>query len=96
MTVRMVRPDGSEIADSDVLRVVANDFLLLGGDEIFVPVTPEGGFDIPNGTPLVRDALVEWFRQRGGSMGPSDFFDPEDLRWNLPAEVPDNCRLQGT
>ncbi len=95
MRVRMLRPDGSEIADVDVLRVVANDFLLLGGDEILTSVTPDGGFAVPNGTPLVRDTIAQWFRTNPGRMNPDDFVDPEALRWNLPAELPDECELSG-
>jgi 5'-nucleotidase len=91
MSVQMIRPDGSDIGDSDMLRVVTNDFLLLGGDNIFTPVIPEGGFAIDNGTPLVRDTLVDWFRRRGGSMNASEFRDPNNLRWNLPDPVPENC-----
>ena len=95
MIVRMVRPDGSEIADTDTVRVVANDFLLLGGDGILTPVMPGDGFDMPYGTPLVRDELVGWFRQQGGRMHADDFFDPDNLRWNLPDEVPAECQLSG-
>jgi len=91
MSIQMVRPDGSEIDDSDVLRVVAQDFLLLGGDDVLTPAIPEGGFEVPYSTPLVRDVLVEWFRRRGGSMNASEFYDPENLRWNLPDPLPSDC-----
>jgi len=91
MSIRMIRADGSEIEDSDMLRVVANDFLLLGGDNVLTPAIPEGGFKIPNGTPLVRDTLVEWFKRRGGSMSADEFRDPENLRWNLPDPLPEDC-----
>ena len=91
MTLQMVRLDGSDIEDDDTLRVVTNDFLLLGGDGIFTPIIPEGGLDVPNGTPLVRDTLVEWFKGRGGSMKASEFRDPEHLRWNLPDPLPSEC-----
>jgi len=87
----MIRSDGSEIEDTDTLRVVADDFLLLGGDDILTPVIPEGGFEISNGTPLVRDTLVEWFRRRGGRMNAAEFRDPENLRWNLPDPLPGDC-----
>jgi len=93
MHLRMVRPDGSEITDTETLKIVANDFLLLGGDDIFTPVTPEAGFAMPNGTPLVRDTLVSWFRSRGGRIHADDFFDPENLRWNRPDPMPVDCRL---
>jgi len=91
MSIEMIKSDGSEIKDADTLRVVANDFLLLGGDDIFTPATPEDGFAIPNGTPLVRDTLVEWFKRRGGSMNAAEFRDPEKLRWNLPDPLPSDC-----
>lgn len=91
LSVQMIKSDGSEIQDSDTLQVVANDFLLLGGDNVLTPVIPEGGFDIPNGTPLVRDTLVDWFKRRGGSMNAAEFRDPENLRWNLPDPLPDDC-----
>ncbi|NIA26960.1 MAG: hypothetical protein GWP02_02815 [Desulfobulbaceae bacterium] len=90
-SIQMIRSDGSEIEDADTLRVVANDFLLLGGDGILTPATPEGGFLIPNGTPLVRDTLVEWFKRRGGSMNAAEFRDPEHLRWNLPDSLLRDC-----
>jgi 2',3'-cyclic-nucleotide 2'-phosphodiesterase (5'-nucleotidase family) len=93
MSIRMVRPDGSEIDDTDTLRVMANDFLLLGGDGIFVPVMPEDGFAMVNGTPLVRDTLVTWFRSRGGRMHADDFFDADNLRWNRSDSLSPECRL---
>lgn len=93
MSIRMLRPDGSEIDDDDTLRVMTNDFLLLGGDGIFVPVMPEGGFTLPNGSPLVRDVLVSWFKSRAGRLHGDDFFDPDALRWNRPAPMPPECRL---
>ena len=96
MQVQMLRPDGSEIEDEDVLRVVANDFLLLGGDNVLTPVIPEGGFDVPNNTPLVRETLVQWFRSNPGNLDPTGFVDPDALRWNLPEEIPAECQLSGT
>jgi 5'-nucleotidase len=91
MSIQMIKSDGSEISDSDTLRVVANDFLLFGGDDVLTPVIPEGGFNLPNGNPLVRDTLVDWFRDRGGRMNAAEFRDPEKLRWNLPDPLPSDC-----
>ncbi|MDH3350676.1 MAG: 5'-nucleotidase C-terminal domain-containing protein [Gammaproteobacteria bacterium] len=91
MSVRMVRSNGSEISDTESLKVVANDFLLLGGDGIFTPVIPPRGFDIPYGTPLVRDVLVEWFKTRGGRMHADEFHNPASQRWNLPEPMPGAC-----
>jgi 5'-nucleotidase len=83
MSIQMIRSDGRD--------VVANDFLLLGGDNVLTPVMPEGGFDVPYGTPLVRDTLVDWFKRRGGTMNASEFFAPDNLRWNLPDPLPESC-----
>jgi len=93
MSVQMIRNDGRQIEDSETLRVVANDFLLLGGDGVLTPAMPEGGFQIPRGTPLVRDTLVAWFRNRGGNMNAAQFRDAENLRWNLPNPLPDDCKF---
>ena len=96
MSIRMIKSDGSAIEDADTLRVVTNDFLLLGGDDIMTPVTPEGGFNIPSGTPLVRDVLVDWFRRHGGTMNADEFRDPKSLRWNLPDSLPEECSFSGS
>ncbi len=91
MDVRMLRPDLTEIADADRVNVAVNDFLLLGGDGLLTPVIPDGGFEIPYDTQLVRDALVEWFRSRGSSLHADDFYDVQELRWNLPDHLPASC-----
>ena len=93
MQVTMLRPDSTEIRDDEVLRVVANDFLLLGGDNVLAPVIPEDGFAIPSSTPLVRETLAQWFRSNPGEMDPEDFVNPDELRWNLPPELPAECQL---
>jgi 5'-nucleotidase len=91
MSVQMIDDDGRDIQDAARLRVVVNDFLLLGGDDILTPAIPDGGFDLQTDTPLVRDTLVEWFRNRGGSINAAQFRDPQNLRWNLPDPLPENC-----
>ena len=95
MNIRMVTSDNREIKDTDTLRVVANDFLLLGGDNVMTPAMPEQGFDVPTHTPLVRDALVDWFRKRGGHMSEDEFIDGENPRWNLPDPLPTGCSYSG-
>ena len=95
MSLSMQRPDGTRIEDTDTVRVVSNDFLLLGGDEIFTPVMPEGGFEWSNGAPLVRDQVVQWFRDKGGRMHADQFFNPDKLRWNRPDPMPEDCEFPG-
>jgi hypothetical protein len=48
---------------------------------------------LPDGTPLVRDTLVTWFRNRGGNMSADDFYDPDNLRWNRADPIPAECGL---
>ena len=95
VSIRMLRPDGREIEDTDTLRVVVNDFLALGGDGILTPVIPAEGFNLSDGAPLVRDTLVDWFRERGGRIRADDFLNLDRPRWNLPEPLAANCVFSG-
>ncbi len=94
MSIRMLRHDGSEIADADRHDVAVNDFLLMGGDDVLKPVIPHDGFSVPTDTQLVRDALLQWFSDRSGSLDASMFYDLEQPRWNLPEFLPASCGYQ--
>jgi 5'-nucleotidase len=94
--IRMQALDGRDIQDTEILSVATNDFLLLGGDGIFTPAAPEQGFDIPYGTPLVRDVLVNWFAARGGRMRADQFLQADQLRWNLPDAFSGDCSVSGS
>jgi 5'-nucleotidase len=91
MDVRMQRLDGSTIRDSESLDVAVYDFLLLGGDGVLSPVAPPAGFAVPRDTPFLRDVLSQWFSARDSSLHADQFLDPGVARWNLPAEIPDDC-----
>jgi 5'-nucleotidase len=93
MDVKMVLADGHVIDDSDRLRVIVNDFIALGGDDVLTPVMPEGGFEMQTNAPLVRDVLAEWFRARGGRLRAEQFLDLTNRRWNLPDSIPPGCAL---
>jgi len=93
MKVRILRPDGSEILDGDDVKIIANDFLVLGGDGIFEPVIPEGGFEFGTDKPLARDVLVEWFRKQDFRLDAASFMSTEEPKWNLPDDLPDSCAL---
>ena len=84
--------DGRSVSNDDVVRVVANDFLALGGDSILSPVIPDGGFAFDTSLPLVRDSLVEFLRGRGDIQGES-FSTADRPKWNVPAELPPGCAL---
>jgi 5'-nucleotidase len=89
MTVTDV--DGAPIADDDDLLVATNDFLAIGGDNIFTPVMPAGGFATDDSAPLVRELVAAWMRQRGGHISGSDFFDGTPRRWKVDEPLPIVC-----
>ncbi len=93
MNIRMLRSDDSQILDADEVAIIANDFLALGGDGIFEPVTPEGGFEFANSKPLARDVLIEWFRAQETRMNAAKFMSDNKPRWNLPKNLPESCTL---
>ena len=93
MRLAMRRTDDSVIEDNDVVRVVANDYVALGGDNVLAPIMPPAGFALDDSLPLTRDTFVEWLRQRGGTLDPADFLTDHAPKWTRPARVPSSCRL---
>ncbi len=94
MQVVMRLDDGREIRDEDSIRVIANDFLALGGDDILTPAIDDDGLDIAQGLPRTRDALLDWLRQRPGKLDPAAMRTHDQPKWNVPASFPDSCVLQ--
>jgi 2',3'-cyclic-nucleotide 2'-phosphodiesterase (5'-nucleotidase family) len=82
--------DSGPIADDTVLRVATTDFLALGGEGLFAPVAPRGGFQIGDG-PLVRDAVADWLRARAGRLDEAEFTRRAVSAWTLPGPLPLNC-----
>ena len=91
LNVTMTRADGSEIEDHEMLEVMTTDFLASGGDDVLTPVTPEDGFPIENDTLMVREAIADWMRQRGGSLSAATFSDAENPNWTVPESVLKEC-----
>jgi len=81
--VTMTRADGSEIADDAMLAVLTTDFLATGGDDVLTAIIPEDGFPIDTDMPLVREAIADWMRQRGGSLSADTFSDADSPVWNI-------------
>ena len=92
MRVEMRLDDGRVIGDDDRIRLIANDFLALGGDDILTPAIPEGGFELRYDMPLTRDTLVAWFRAGPDTISPEDFRTHRTPKWNLPDGQPANCQ----
>ena len=91
MAVTLRLDDGREIADTDTVRVIANDFLALGGDDILTPAIPAGGLDTDQGLPGTRDVLVQWFLENAGTLDPAQFRTHATPKWVLPATIPETC-----
>ena len=92
MSVVMRLKDGREIADDDRIRVIVNDFLALGGDDVLTPAIPDGGFALNYNLPLTREALVSWFKEGPDVLAPEDFRSHDEPKWNIPDTMPDTCR----
>jgi 5'-nucleotidase len=93
MRVDMTLSDGRRVADEDRVRVIANDFLALGGDNILTPAMPDGGFTWPAPVQTTRGVLVEWFEQQQGRLHARDF-QSDKPRWVIPDGLPESCQLQ--
>jgi 2',3'-cyclic-nucleotide 2'-phosphodiesterase (5'-nucleotidase family) len=96
MAVTLLLDDGREIADTDTVRVVANDFLALGGDDILTPAIPTEGLDTDQGLPGTRDVLVQWFVENAGPLDPAQFRTHTAPKWVLPDTFPETCVLHET
>jgi len=92
MLVEMRLSDGRTVGDDDRIRIVANDFLALGGDDILTPAIPDGGFELRYDMPLTRDALIRWFRAGPETLAPEDFRTHAAPKWNLPDPLPESCQ----
>jgi 5'-nucleotidase len=90
VNVGMLRPNGVPIADHERLLIATSDFLATGGDGIFVPVTPAGGFTVRD-IGLLRDVVVDTLRRRGGTLREDQLVDPANPRWALPGKAPVVC-----
>jgi 5'-nucleotidase len=89
LDVELERPDGSNIADQQVLGIATTDFLATGGDGFFQGT--RASFEI--GPPL-REGLADALRARGGTIDPEDpaLFDLAHPRIVIPSQVPVECR----
>ncbi len=93
MTVKLTRDDGTPIRDDDTVRVIANDYIALGGDNVLTPVMPAGGYPLNSNMPMTRDVLIAWLSNRGGKITAEDFLATDRPRWNGTFPVPSDCRL---
>ena len=96
MQVEMRLDDGREIRDDDRIRLIANDFLALGGDDILTPAIEGDGLAILQGLPRTRDALLAWLRANPGELDPTALRTHDRPKWNVPAPFPEGCVYPAT
>ncbi len=89
--VTIVRPSGAPVADDEQLRVVVNDFLAMGGDDILTPVIPPGGLAISDTGRLARDVLADYLTAAGGRLREEQLVDHVRPRLIHPGPRPVTC-----
>jgi len=94
MHVEMRLDNGHVIMDEDIIRVIANDFLALGGDDILTPAIPAAGFELRYDLPLTREVLVDWFGEQDGVLYAADFVSHSAPMWNGTDPLPPACQIQ--
>jgi 2',3'-cyclic-nucleotide 2'-phosphodiesterase (5'-nucleotidase family) len=90
VAVSMRRPDGRLVRDADRLLVVTTDFLALGGDGLFAPITRGGALAFEDDGRLARDVVADWLRRRGGRLSERDLV-ADTPRWELLAQAGARC-----
>lgn len=90
--VTLLRPSGTPIKDDEQLRVVVNDFLAMGGDDILTPVIPPGGFAAADNGVLARDALADYLKTAGGRLREDQLVDAARPRLTYAGTLPVVCQ----
>ena len=93
MTVELARTDGTVIADDNIVSVLVNDYLALGGDDILTPILPADGIQFDKTTALTRDIFLDWVSERSGRISASDFQSDAVTRWVGDFPIAADCQL---
>lgn len=89
LAVEMKR-GGKVVKDGDKLTLVTSDFLASGGDGAIGRLKlPEGSVEVTN--VIIRDAMADALRKRGGTIDPAQLFDDKKRRMSYPGKRPVRC-----
>lgn len=91
LMIAMTKDDGSTVNDEDQLSIVTTDFLASGGDNIFPPIMPSGGFKVDPESPKFRNGIVTWFEEHQGQIRVADFYSTDNPRFTFPGRLPISC-----
>jgi 5'-nucleotidase len=94
LRVTITRSSGAPIRDDEELTIATSDFLATGGDAAFAPVRVPRALEAGDDAPLVRDAIADRLRHRGGAIDPRQFFDIAHPRLMYSGKRPVRCRTE--
>jgi len=89
--VTLRRENGKAIPDSALLTVATSDFLASGGDGLIGSPGLEPESVTLDGGALIRDAMAEQLKKRGGQLNVGDFFDASKPRIRFTGPRPMHC-----
>ena len=84
--VTVAHPSGEPIRATDTLVVASTAYS--SARVMWANLAGDEGAAMPEDAPLVREMVTGWLRQRGGQIGPADFYDAASPRWIVPAQGP--------
>jgi 5'-nucleotidase len=91
LRVTLSRKSGAPIRSDERLTIVTSDFIASGGDGVLAPAGPLGEIRSPEGAPILREAVADWFRRRDGRLNENQILAPENRRWNYSGQRPVSC-----
>ena len=91
LSVTVRRLSGAPIRDDEQLTIATSDFLATGGDGAFASIRLVRTLDAGDDAPLVRDAIADRLRHRGGWIDARQFFDPAHPRLTYAGTRPVRC-----
>jgi 5'-nucleotidase len=83
LDVEVARANGAPLRADERITVAALDSLVLG--TAFAAV-PSAAHSVSAGAPLMRQAVEDWLRERGGHLAASDFTRADRPRWRFAAD----------
>ncbi|MCE9574644.1 MAG: 5'-nucleotidase C-terminal domain-containing protein [Deltaproteobacteria bacterium] len=90
LKVELFDAKGKPIGDDRSVTAVTSDFLASGGDGAIGRLgLPDGAVEVTD--VLIRDAIADVLKKRGGKVSASDVFDPKKPRLAYPGPRPVKC-----
>lgn len=92
LDVQLFRPSGQAIEPTERLIVAAMDSML--GGQFFAVIIPPGSLRVPRESPVLREVVEDWIRQRGQALHASRFLNPDDGRIEFSDPTVSGCLTQ--